>query len=81
MNAAVIACEAEIINRIEKDNLLNKAVYHAARLITYLAYRAKSSDKYVYNLAFERVFEITDKAVISILYSYNFILETTIRPR
>ncbi|VDI43117.1 Hypothetical predicted protein [Mytilus galloprovincialis] len=44
-DAAIRACDAEMIDRIEKENLLNKAVYHAACLTTYLAYRPKSNDK------------------------------------
>ena len=63
-DAAIRACDAEMIDRIEKENLLNKAVYHAACLTTYLAYRPKSNDKSAYDLAFERVVEIIDRDLI-----------------
>ena len=35
IDAAFRACDGEMINRIEQDNLLNNAVYHAACLTTY----------------------------------------------
>lgn len=50
-----------MIYRIEQENLLINAVYHAACLTTYLAYIPKSTDTSTYNLVFERVVKIINR--------------------
>ncbi|CAC5387192.1 unnamed protein product [Mytilus coruscus] len=62
--AAVRACDAEMIYLLEQENLLNNAVYNTSCLNTYLAYRPKSTDKSAYDLAFEREFKPMDRTLI-----------------